>query len=236
MRLYFIRHAQSQNNALYEETGSDDGRVDDPCLTAIGQEQAALTARFLSSSSDPVDRLANGVGFDFTHLYCSPMYRAIVTAKPIAEALDMPLRVWTDWHETGGIFLEDKRKGEFIIRPGLNRSGMEQLYPKLMVPDSIGETGWWNRPFETDDERPIRARRVYHELLERHGGSDDRVAVISHGGFYMHFLSAVMGVDYLRSVWFRMYNCAVTRFDFEGGEQTVVYHNFTAHLPSRLIT
>ena len=37
MRLYFIRHGQSENNALYTATGSDRERVDDPKLTEIGR-------------------------------------------------------------------------------------------------------------------------------------------------------------------------------------------------------
>ena len=122
MRLYFIRHGQSENNALYENTGSDLGRVDDPRLTSVGIRQAEATARYVSSSVDPVDRNRSGRNFGFTHLYCSPMYRAIATGKYIAEALNLPLVVLKDWHETGGIFLEDKQMGTFIHRPGLTLS------------------------------------------------------------------------------------------------------------------
>jgi broad specificity phosphatase PhoE len=47
----------------------------------------------------------------------------------------------------------------------------------------MGEEGWWNRPFEAELHRPERARRVLVELLQRHGGSNDRVAMVSHGAF-----------------------------------------------------
>jgi 2,3-bisphosphoglycerate-dependent phosphoglycerate mutase len=236
MRLYFIRHGQSENNALYENTGSDIGRVDDPRLTEIGKKQAEATAKYLSTSIDPVDRNPNGSNFGFTHIYCSPMYRAIATGKYIAEAMDMPLVVLKDWHETGGIFLEDKENGTFIQRPGLTRVEMLQLYPMLKIADITKEDGWWNRPPEEEADRPVRARRAFRSMLEMHSNPDDRVAVISHGGFYMHFMAAAMNLDVIQSVWFDLYNCGITRFNFNYGNHTIVYHNYTSHLGNSLIT
>lgn len=236
MRLYFIRHGQSENNALYENTGSDIGRVDDPRLTDVGMRQAEATARYVSSFVDPVDRNPIGRNFGFTHLYCSPMYRAIATGKYIAEAMNLPLVVLKDWHETGGIFLEDKQKGTFIHRPGLTRAEMLQLYPKLILTDITKEDGWWNRPPEEEDERPVRARRALRSILERHPNPEDRVAVVSHGGFYNLFMAAVMNLEVIRSVWFDLCNCGISRFNFNDGDHTVVYHNFTTHLGNSLIT
>jgi 2,3-bisphosphoglycerate-dependent phosphoglycerate mutase len=236
MRLYFIRHGQSENNALYENTGSDIGRVDDPRLTAIGEKQADATAKFLSSTIDPIDRNANGNNFGFTHLYCSPMNRAIATGMYIAEAMDLPLGVLKDWHETGGIFLEDKQKGTFIQRPGMTHVEMLQLYPKLIINDTMNEDGWWNRPREEEAERPVRARRALCSMLEMHPGVNDRVAVISHGGFYNQFMAAVLNLDAIRPVWFDLYNCGITRFNFNSGNHSIVYHNYTAHLEKSLMT
>ena len=236
MRLYFIRHAQSENNALFETSGSDYGRVDDPRLTEVGLRQAELTSKYLSSTPDPVDRYTGGGNFGITHLYCSPMYRAIATGKCIAEALHLPLVVLKDWHETGGIFLEDKKNGTFTIRPGMTRSEMLQVYPKVDVRYVSSDGGWWNRPFEVDDERPVRARRAFQTLLEMHPREDDRVAIISHGGFYNHFMAAAMGLEVIRPLWFDLYNCGITRFKFNPGDQSVIYHNFTSHLGNGLIT
>ena len=50
MRFYFIRHGQSENNALWDQTGSNSGRNYDPELTAIGREQAERLARFISNA------------------------------------------------------------------------------------------------------------------------------------------------------------------------------------------
>ena len=77
MRLYFIRHGQSLNNALYEE-GREQERVYDPHLTDIGQEQAQLVARYLADGIDMPGKLREA--FQLTHLYCSAMTRAMQTA------------------------------------------------------------------------------------------------------------------------------------------------------------
>jgi 2,3-bisphosphoglycerate-dependent phosphoglycerate mutase len=47
MRIFFIRHGQSENNALWVRTQSHHGRVPDPDLTEIGKRQLAYTAQFL---------------------------------------------------------------------------------------------------------------------------------------------------------------------------------------------
>ena len=45
MQLYFIRHAQSENNWLFARTGSFDGRHEDPGITHLGQQQARVVGR-----------------------------------------------------------------------------------------------------------------------------------------------------------------------------------------------
>ena len=41
MELYMVRHAQSINNALWDRHQSSEGRLPDPGLTELGNEQAA---------------------------------------------------------------------------------------------------------------------------------------------------------------------------------------------------
>jgi broad specificity phosphatase PhoE len=53
MQLYFIRHAQSANNALYAETGAAWGRHHDAPLSAVGLRQLPHLAALLSHG-DPV--------------------------------------------------------------------------------------------------------------------------------------------------------------------------------------
>ncbi len=84
--------------------------------------------------------------------------------------------------------------------------------------------------------RPIRAQKVLETLLERHGNTNDRVAIVSHGGFYMELMRVMFRIGEQKS-WFMMYNTAISRFDFhDNGEITLAYHNRTDHLPDHLIT
>ncbi len=241
MRFYFIRHAQSANNALWDRTGASKGRSMDPEVTEMGKRQAVLLARFLCQGqpgqagldgSDP----QNVAGFGITHLYCSLMERAVYTASQIGEALDLPVHAWVDLHEEGGIYLDDETTGEFMGLAGSNRAYFMTHYPRLVLPESLGEDGWWNRPFEAYELRTPRARRVLEELLITHGSTDDRVAVISHGGFYNHLMAAVLGLPGIGNPWFRMNNCAITRIDFLQEGVVVVYQNRLDYMPRELVT
>jgi len=79
MQLYFIRHAQSTNNELYESTGSSYGRNEDPELTELGIKQASALAEFLQTGNPnggARKETASPKGFGLTHLYSSLMRRA----------------------------------------------------------------------------------------------------------------------------------------------------------------
>lgn len=229
MQLYFIRHGQSVNNALWDTTGASVGRSDDPELTTAGRQQAQLLARHLANG---------GNRFGITHLYTSLMIRSIETALAAGEALGLPAKSWEDLHETGGIFLEDEN-GEPIGLPGKSRADFEAAYPALVLNESLNAHGWWNRPFEEFDQHPIRAQRVLAELLEVHGGSDDVVAVVSHGNFYRHLMAAILRMHHPEGFFFGMNNTAVSRINFpttEGESVVIQYQNRVDHLPPELIT
>lgn len=262
MQLYYIRHAQSQNNALYDQSGSYSGRNEDPELTPLGLQQAQLLAQFLAGrqnggAPDGGD-LQNGRGFGLTHLYTSPMVRAAQTGTLVSQALGLPLEAWPDLHEGGGIFLDDPVTGVPTGLPGKNRFELQARFPDLRLPESIGEAGWWSKPFEGRPERRARAQRVLSGLLERHGATDHRVAFFSHGGFYNHLIAALTGLSDREeqvseearlamnaenllfgpgvSIWFSLNNTAITRIDFTPSEVKLVYQNRLDFLPSDLIT
>lgn len=253
MQLYYIRHGQSANNASWARSGSDEGRVTDPKLTAIGERQAALVANSLAAAGKaaPRDIIGNGEavpgydpqnlgGFPITHCYCSLMERAVATGHRISEALDLPLHTWIDIHETGGMFLQNRETGERMAQPGLARGYLKKTYSRIVLPDSVTDRGWWNRPFEEREERPVRAVRVVAELLERHGNTDDGVIFVSHGGFFNYLLWAILGLSqegpFDNRPWFVTNNASITRIDFDGERRAVVYMNRADFLPPELIT
>lgn len=229
MQLYFIRHGQSANNALWDATGASVGRSDDPELTGMGKQQAALLAHYLSQG---------GNRFGITHLYTSLMTRSIETALMTSEAIGVKLHSWEDLHESGGIYA-DGEDGIPVGIPGKTRDHFIAAYPGLVLPDALYEAGWWNRPYESIEAVPLRAKRFLDDLLAKHGGTKDVVAVVSHGNFYRHFLAAVLQLPDASSVWFGMNNTAISHIIFPVDSEVdviVQYQNRVDHLPAELIT
>jgi len=245
MQLYFIRHGQSANNAGWGNPNYKESP--DPLLTDPGIEQAQILANFLETHQQVTEleswNVQNEHGFSITHLYASLMERAVHTASYTARKLQVPFEAW-DIHESGGIFGRDgneKLKG----LPGRSRSFFEKNFPEFRLPDALDENGWWNRPFETEDECQARAERIWADLLARQsdkeGKTEDHIAIVSHGGFFMHLMCAMLDLPWrnasngLKS-WFLLNNCSISRIDIQNDHVTICYLNRTDHLPARLIT
>jgi 2,3-bisphosphoglycerate-dependent phosphoglycerate mutase len=238
MQFYFIRHGQSANNYLYETTGASEGRSEDPALTPVGRQQAEILACFLKRNDLTRARQfdqQNLAGFGITHLYTSLMVRAVATADIIARELNLPFAAWEELHEGGGIYLDDAQTGEKRGQPGKNRAYFATRYPNLILPEVLDDTGWWNRPFEEYAQVFPRAQRFLNDLLARHGGTEDRVAVVSHGDFYNVLLRTIFKIA-REDVWFGMNNAAITRIDFRLEETGLVYLNRVDFLPKELVT
>lgn len=240
MQLYFIRHAQSTNNAFWIQQDSDNDlrRSPDPELTEKGRQQTGVLAKFLCNGSAGGGQLTPGKdeGIGITHIYSSLMVRAVETAVAAAAALELPLAAWSDLHEYGGIYEMIPETEERIGLPGSNRFFFEKRFPELQLPDSLDEQGWWNRSFESPDEAARRAGRVLSRLQERHGGTDDRVAFVSHGGFFKIFMCQLLGAPWLQSGWISMANTAISRINFHADWFDIAYVNRTDFIPHQFYT
>ncbi len=264
MQLYFIRHAQSANNYLWDQTRAAKGRSDDPELTEMGCKQAELVAAFVSrfdpsglarwtndaaADADPSTRdnsraltwaqmTQNVHGFGLTHIYASLMIRAMATGSAIARACALRLVALEDLHEAGGIYHEDETSNERIGRGGQTRSYFATNFPDCDLPDCVTDEGWWNRPWESPEMRTLRAKRLWDDLFARHGASDDRVAIVSHGAFYNYLLAAILNLPDPEASrhWFEISNCGITRLDVSDGRVGVRYMNRVDYLPPDLIT
>jgi 2,3-bisphosphoglycerate-dependent phosphoglycerate mutase len=245
MLFYFIRHAQSENNARWAETRSEEGRSEDPELTPLGLRQAEAMADFLAAADPRGGISSNGnaqAGFEFTHIYASLMVRAVNTASIIARRTNLRVHGLVDIHERGGIYLGNQSGGAAECLPGKDRRYFEKHFPDFVLPEDFVESGWWDRrPVEDDETCQIRAKRFLQALLEKHGGTDDRVAVVSHGGFYNDFLWTLLDLAPQNRHWFLMYNTAITRLEFqqrapENLHVVLTYQNRVEHLTSDLIT
>ncbi len=247
MELYFIRHGQSINNVNWNIPNHI--MNSDPILTEIGIEQAEYLAKYLKEkqhlTNDKSWNIQNQYGFSFTHIYTSLMERAVATITPAVRALgDVPFSAWMDIHEEGGIYAREEEANQMGL-PGRPRSFFKENFPELKLSDDYDETGWWNRPMESKEERGPRAERVLEELLARHGDKEgqpeQRIAFVSHGGFFMHLISAMLKLPWRQAAydmksWFLLNNCSISRFDIRNGEIIIVYLNRTDHLPAHLIS
>ncbi len=259
MQLYFIRHGQSQNNRLYDTTGGYAGRQEDADLTETGHQQAQVVAAYLRDGDGGAQHVSitrnadaprpairagespQGAGaFGITHLYTSLMMRAVETSEPIGAALGLDPIALADGHETGGIFVDDPHTGAKIGRPGKPRSFFAARFPRIVLPEWLGEAGWWrSQPMEPDADRYPRAQRVLQYLLAAHA-TDDRVALVSHGDFFNYLVAAAMKVPRPEQVWLVMNNCAISRLEFTGNPSApfvdIAYVNRSHYLPANLVS
>lgn len=242
MRVLIIRHAESANNVLAQGTEYDaymQRRSADPGITELGFAQSKLlTEHLVGDGTPPPDAPDNGKGaYGITHLYCSPMLRSLQTAYPIAQALDLPLSIWKDIHEHGGMFTGNPRTGEnLVIDPGLTRRAIHKEFPGVVLPDAVTERGWWQGGYEDMPAcygRAVRVARDLHRRATREYAEGMRsiLALVSHGTYMDALLKALFSAVPDRGHYYHHTNTAITRVDFnENGTLSLRYHNRTNHL------
>ena len=241
MELFIIRHGQSGNNALEDVTK----RSKDPLLTEIGEQQAECVGPYLGAGQhlDVAER-QNGRPF-LDRLYCSPMIRTLQTARPIGRTLGLAPEVWVDIHEQGGIFLDHGEGRGVVGYSGLTRSQILEQFPDYVLPDEVGEDGWWNRGFEEIHVCHGRAIQVAR-ILEERAGENIRIGLVTHGGFINSLLKALENQLPGTGVYYPHNNTAITRISFPpeawegsgnaGARLVVRYMNRVEHLSEELIT
>ncbi len=232
MRIYFIRHAQSTNNLLWDSTGSSDGRSQDPHLTDLGVMQAQLLATCLAHQhlECPDEGEDNPRRKPVTHIYSSLMWRALQTADWVANRLNLPVRGLKDLHETGGIYLKDPQTEIHHGLPGKTPLDLQAGFAALQFVEPINPAGWWNVPFEPDEAVMPRAQRLVNWIFEKHGSGDDQIALFSHGGFFNYFFAALLGESDLLPAWFVLNNTGRCCFEMTSRGCVVRYLNRLDHL------
>lgn len=225
MDVVLIRHGQSGNNLIWEQTGGTAGREPDTPLTDLGQAQAAALARWFAE-----DPTAPRV----TELHTSLMRRAVQTAAPLAEALDLPLRGHADLFEVGGPYEEDPDTGARSWHPGSPLAALRAISPRL---EHEADDPWWPGPVEQDHLAVERAGRVVDDLLDgvRTPQPGRCVALVTHGYFSQFLIRALLGITEMNG-WIQIDNTAVSRFRITDLGMLALALNAVPHLEADQVT
>lgn len=246
MELYLIRHGQSANNALDLDDNYPYSRGVDPSLTDLGKQQAEHLARYLTQGVDletlvtmPLtNRPELPHGFGITRIYASPMLRSLQTAQPLAKALGIPVEVWVELHEHGGMFLRYPDERGVVGFPGRSRAEILADFPDYLLPPSITEEGWWNPTSKEEDLAGCYARAVrVSQVMREFADSQEQIALVTHGTFTDCLVKAFLNMLPSNNLHFSHYNTGVSRLEFRPkGEVIVRYVNRVNHLPSEMVT
>lgn len=245
MNLFLIRHAESVNNRIAENTDYANfiaTRAFDPEITDLGVKQARALAAHIASSNHPEfirKGHAQPQGYGITRIVCSPMLRTLQTAAPTAAALGLPLEVWLDIHEQGGLFEGDpSAEGGVHSYPGLTRTQMAARFGELLLPEGVTEQGWWRGGYEDYPESEARALVVAERLAALAAVEPETcLAFVSHGTFLNQLLHTLLSVPTEAPMYFFHANTGITRLEFTGdGFRVLRYTNRMAHLPPELMT
>ncbi len=240
MDLFIIRHGQSANNDLPDIRD----REVDPPLTNLGERQAGMLAEYLAAGATH-DRITADTGntryqmrqgFGITSLFTSPMYRSLQTVQPISKSLGLEPKIWVDIHEEGGMYLNHGGDEGLVGYPGRTRSEILSEFPNYHLPTSFNDAGWWNKDHEDPSSLLARATKVAEQLHDI-ASNEDRVAIITHGGFMNALLKALFGQISQDQMYYRHHNTAISRISMDASESAEVrYLNRIDHLSPELVS
>jgi len=201
-----IRHGQSQANVDQIIQGDADP------LTDLGRQQADFLGQHLAANRK------------VTHLYSSPLARARETAEIIGRHIDLePV------FEPG---LAEINAGSAV---GMTWADWTEAFPEIAAKLRSAERSLEDRweGGESGHEFVARVYAAYDHIVGQHLGTDDVVAVVSHGGALAWIASRVYGDPadvwpYERAVFA---NCSVSELEIdEDGVHTIGAWNQQDHL------
>jgi broad specificity phosphatase PhoE len=192
MKIYFVRHGESQANLLH--TISNRGLPH--TLTQKGRNQAEVLANQLR-------------GTKITHIYSSPVLRAIETSAIVAQRLELSYVVVDALREYDCGVLEG-RSDEAAWRQWQDLHGAWVIQKKW---DECIEGG------ENFHEVHQRFVPFIHQLVSHYASTTDEILCVSHGGIYSVMLPIV--VKNVNQTLITKYglgytSCVVAEFQAEG--------------------
>ena len=229
LKLLVVRHGESTNNVIAgsifaglaagtttsaaAEAAWLKERVDDPPLTAKGEEEASRLAAWLGREQQ---RWGNDVRL---RLYSSPFLRTCQTIQPLsALGTESAVRdaggnerdtaktvtVRDDLYEVGGVYaaavaVAGSTSGAArTCGTGLSVDELERRFPGYNTKHVAHKTGsWYQDDWETDRAGRARAKRVAawlrSDALRAEVGNDVMV-LVAHGHFIGYLYTALLGI------------------------------------------
>ncbi|MEQ1636332.1 MAG: histidine phosphatase family protein [Methylococcales bacterium] len=164
LKIYLLRHGET----IYSQKGTYCGSLD-PDLTPEGAQMAQAFAEAYRS-------------IPWTDIFVSPMQRTIDTAKPICNALGLPMQIRDGLREIGYGAWEDQER-EYV------RQHHEQDYLRWLAEPA------WNPPTngETAVQVASRALPIITEIQSKY--INGNVLVVSHKATLRIILCSLLGID-----------------------------------------
>lgn len=184
MDILFVRHGESEGNAL----GRLQGRIDSP-LTDLGREQAARLGGWLGS-----------IGFRWDVAYASPLRRAFETAEIVCRVAGSTApEVDPALCEIAAGHIEGMTREEIVER--------HPSYVERRVTD-LGDFAEFGG--ESYDSVQARATSVRARLERAHREHKSRVLIVGHGGFNFQLIKRLVCEPVPRVCILKMGNCTAS--------------------------
>ncbi|MGB7339110.1 MAG: histidine phosphatase family protein [Phototrophicaceae bacterium] len=203
--LYLVRHGHRLDEIdkqWYEKANGD--KYDSP-LSDTGKEQAQKLAQRLHQ--EPID-----------WVFTSPYYRAIQTAHPIAEALDLPLYV-----ENG-------------IGEWLGKSMMPQepnILPAFQRRDEFPMLEFSHNPRVIPHYPETASQcfdRLEHAITQLLADYDGNLLIVGHGRTVTGLAHRLVGQP---ESTFKLNNAGITKLDYDNGKWVTRLNSDTTHLTAQ---
>jgi broad specificity phosphatase PhoE/uncharacterized membrane protein YbaN (DUF454 family) len=200
MKIYLTRHGETKWNK--------EGKMQ-------GWKDSALTEKGIENAKRLGDNLKH---INFHCIYCSPLGRALDTAKYIRGDKDAEI-----------IINEDLREMGFGIWEGMEHQKVEELYP-------IQRSNFWDKPHlyepvdgESFEELFSRVKKALHEIINNASG--ENILVVSHTVVIKAIYAIVKNYE-LEDFWSPpfLYDTSLTVLEAKGNEVEIVLEADLSHL------
>jgi len=200
--MYLVRHGATAANLA--QPNFLQGQTLDLDLAPLGVRQALLTSEYLALQ--PIRAV-----------YCSPMKRAVQTARILAQPRQLPTDIVAE--------LTECHVGRW---EGLTWEQIMQQDPEYYNLFQADPAHYGYPGGESFAEVLVRVTNAVHRLLATHAG--ETILVVSHHIVLRVYLASVLGLEPQLSRRIKLDNCSISCICSENGETYVVTVNSGLHL------